>query len=320
MADSSSAPAAPQRQQHQHQGRKRPRPKPNNQDSRRGGRPPRRQPNLPKLPPKPSCVVCQTVELVQYKCPKCRVPYCSVTCCKQHKEICTGVPPTSTVECKSKSKSNYLPPDLLVQDPVAHGQRARKELQDNDNDNGGNDDDSLEEGWKITQEMMDTMDKSDWLRKELKDDGGLRQIIFRVMTASDKVEKHGRTSQEEELDRTKADYPEFGNFMDKLLVLAGILERQLPPQQQEGQGGDPEELAPLGEWLKEHLDREELQQSLALKPIPRRTMPVFEPVENPDSSSEDAAASDSASDSSHSSESGSEEASSDEDSDASKES
>jgi hypothetical protein len=124
------------------------------------------------------------------------------------------------------------------------------------------------------------MDRSDWLRKELKDDGGLRQIIFRVMNASDKVEKHGRTPQEEELDRSKADYPPFGNFMDKLLVLAGILERQL--------GDDEEELPPLGEWLQEHLDREELQQSLALKPIPRRTMPVFEPVANSDSSSEDA--------------------------------
>ena len=180
-------------------------------------------------------------------------------------------------------------------------------MQDNNNDD---DDDSLEEGWKITQEMMETMDRSDWLRKELKNDGGLRQIIFRVMNASDKVEKHGRTSQEEELDRTKADYPPFGNFMDKLLVLAGILERQ--PQEQGD--GELEELAPLGEWLQEHLDREELQQSLALKPIPRRTMPVFEPVENPESSSEDASSSAS------SSESGSEETSSDEDSDASKKS
>jgi hypothetical protein len=296
MADSSSAPAAPQHQQRQHQqdhnnGRKRPRPKPN-QDSRRGR--PRRQPNLPKLPPKPSCVVCQTFESVQYKCPKCRVPYCSVVCCKQHKEICNnGVPPTDKpVESsisKLKSKSNYLPPDLLVQDPVTHGQRARKELEDND------DDDSLEEGWKITQEAMETMDRSDWLRKELKD-GGLRQIIFRVMNASDKVEKHGRTPQEEELERTKANYPPFGNFMDKLLVLAGILERQ--------QEDDEEELLPLGEWLQEQVDREELQQSLALKPIPRRTMPVFEPVENQESSSEDASDSDS------SSESDSEEASS----------
>jgi hypothetical protein len=195
----------------------------------------------------------------------------------------------------------------LVQDPVAHGQLARKELHSDD------DDDSLEEGWKITQEMMDTMDKSDWLRKELKNDGGLRQIIFRIMTASDKVgtTRNGCTPQEEQLDQSKNDFPPFGNFMDKLLVLAGILERQPQQQEPQQQGGDvPEEiLAPLSEWLQEHQDREELQQSLALKPIPRRTMPIFEPVDADASSDSDSASS---------SESGSEESSDQDDSDASK--
>ena len=36
---------------------------------------------------KPCCVVCGSDD-GRYKCPKCREPYCSVKCCREHKEKC----------------------------------------------------------------------------------------------------------------------------------------------------------------------------------------------------------------------------------------
>ena len=39
-----------------------------------------------------------------------------------------------------------------------------------------------EPGWRITREMMDHVDSSDWLRSEL-GDGGLRRMIFEINEA-----------------------------------------------------------------------------------------------------------------------------------------
>ena len=35
-----------------------------------------------------NCVVCQNNK--KYKCSKCRAPYCSVLCYKQHQDSCKG--------------------------------------------------------------------------------------------------------------------------------------------------------------------------------------------------------------------------------------
>ena len=51
-----------------------------------------------------------------------------------------------------------------------------------DNDNGEDemDDSDLDDpGWRITHDMMDRVDLSDWLRSEL-GDGGLRRMIFEI--------------------------------------------------------------------------------------------------------------------------------------------
>ncbi|KAG6614384.1 putative MYND Zn-finger protein/hormone receptor interactor [Phytophthora cinnamomi] len=38
------------------------------------------------------CAVCETAE-AKYKCPTCRAPYCSLVCCKKHKETpCESAP------------------------------------------------------------------------------------------------------------------------------------------------------------------------------------------------------------------------------------
>ena len=50
---------------------------------------------------------------------------------------------------------------------------------DDDGDDETDDSDLDEPGWRITREMMDRMDLSDWLRSEL-GGGGLRRVIFEI--------------------------------------------------------------------------------------------------------------------------------------------
>jgi hypothetical protein len=48
----------------------------------------------PKEVKKAPCIVC-SLENSKYKCPKCLSYYCSVVCCRTHKESCPLVPPSS---------------------------------------------------------------------------------------------------------------------------------------------------------------------------------------------------------------------------------
>jgi len=240
------------------------------------GKRPRRE-NAPKIiapPIRPKCFVCQKEE-PKYKCPKCRAPYCSMECCRKHKEV-----PCEPQQIKTEVlKSKYLPSDLLLNDPNQNALHRRKQLDDTDD---------LEDGWKITRDMMDSINQSSWLRHEL-EDGGLRQMMYEIDSASNTVTQSGKTHQEEALDRYKQKYPNFRGFVDKLLVTAGILERQDVSEE-------------LAIWLKR---KEDDLGPLALKPIPRRCEPIqLPPMQNhDDSSSEDSSESDEDSSSSENSES-----------------
>ena len=46
------------------------------------------------------CAICETAE-AKYKCPTCRAPYCSLVCCKKHKE--TPCEPVSASETPQES-------------------------------------------------------------------------------------------------------------------------------------------------------------------------------------------------------------------------
>lgn len=250
---------------------------PNNKRPRDKGR--RQQ---PPPPPKPTCAECDTSEPPKYKCPKCRVPYCSIACCRAHKEKqCVAV---ADVE-PTKKKSKYLPSDLLARDPIQNAAQQRQILDD---------DDDLDDDMKITKSMMSAMDKSDWLQSELQD-GGLRQLIHQVVTASNNVTRSGTmTHQEELLNTLQTKYPNFHVFVDKLKVMTGVLERQA------GEGEEED----LEDWLK-YVNRVDDLGPLALKGLPSRRA-LAPPTE------EEVAASSSAEDESSSSDDGSESSSSSE--------
>lgn len=103
-------------------------------------------------------------------------------------------------------------------------------------DDRESDDDSIDEhGWRISKEMMDRLDNSSWLRKELAD-GGLRQIIATIDTAplekADVKRKRKKfqigqiqelTPREAALERAKYTNPKFAKFLNKLMLTAGVL-------------------------------------------------------------------------------------------------
>lgn len=139
------------------------------------------------------------------------------------------------------ASSKYLPSNVLLRDVRQHATPRQEQHEDDD----------LEEGWKITDEMKTVMDTSDWLKKELQD-GGLRQVIHEVSSVSDTVARGGKTHQEHALEEAKRKYPNFETFIDKLLVVTGVLERQ-ETQDDVNQWLEGDELGPL-----------------SLVPIPRR--------------------------------------------------
>jgi hypothetical protein len=171
-----------------------------------------------------------------------------VTCCKQHKEVCSGK--KNPEEEKAKKA-----PLFLSALPVLRGYENNVNVDDDD------DDESLDEGWKITESMKSALNHSEWLREELKD-GGLRELISQIV-----VSKNTQA-----LLQVQERYPSFRVFQDKLLVVADVLERQ------------EDEDEPLNDWLERHWSEEESPPMLTLKPIPR-SVPVFEPVHASSSSS-----------------------------------
>jgi hypothetical protein len=137
--------------------------------------------------------------------------------------------------------------------------------------------DELEEGWKLTDPMVSAMNKCDWLKRELQDES-LRQLVRLVTAASNAVVRapfaknrrlkgHGdeETEQDHVLDRLKSELPHFRRFLDKLLVVAGVLER--PPRREMDGGGDGEMDADLHDWLKQSVAT--ANEPLTLKPLPR---------------------------------------------------
>lgn len=222
----------------------------NNRYRKRFHRP--RRPVAPPQPAKPVCSVCSDNDKAPtYKCPKCQALYCSVACCKEHKHVCVGKPLTQTKSTTTSPVFSALP-------------LQGREYRHNDY---SSDDESLDEGWKITDSMKSALDRSEWLGKELKNNGGLQELISQIVITKDP----------QVLQRAQERYPNFRVFLDKLLVVAGILERQKEE--------DSDEEESLSDWLKRDWQNEKnIQPMLTLKQIPRK-IPVFEPVDQLSSSS-----------------------------------
>lgn len=233
-----------------------------------------------------ACAVCDK-NGSKYKCPKCRAPYCSVQCSKDHKAKCAAATTSSSdgtataaqtegtvAEQASrgtmKRDSKYLPSDLLLRDPLANMERRRRMAEEDEDD----DSDLDEPGWKLSTEMMDRINQSAWLRKELAD-GGLRQMIREIDVASDDEDEDGDgrsawkrrrkdnvaiSPRELSLARAKYTNSKFASFVDRMLLTAGIMTRV---------AGDGT-IGGLGEDVEDEFGDISHGGRLILAPVPRR--------------------------------------------------
>ena len=188
-------------------------------------------------PPESLCSVCHQIPQPKYKCPKCRLSYCSVDCCRKHKDQCSQQPPASLIDNGvvgdasghvRARESKYLEMHMIPSDV---GKETKQPVVMT------NAYEDMDEGWQITDEMISAMKESAWLREELQD-VGLRHLIYQIASSSVNVvksfrgssgvghDKEPETEQEQALFRLKENYPKFRSFVDRLLVLTGILERQ----------------------------------------------------------------------------------------------
>jgi len=224
------------------------------------------------------CTVC-TTGAPNYKCPKCRAIYCSIACCRKHKEeLCRAnvleksegedsrkIDPSITgssdpfgaaaaaASTLPAPRSKYV---LEAEMPALSEQQQQQQQKEARKRRRHDYDDDLETGWKLTEDMVNAMQNSTWLREELADKG-LQHLITRIALASTSVTGGGprnnhnkkggnaataaaaTTAQEQLLDALKSSNPQFKLFLDKLLVITGIMERQ---------GSDAN--ADLSEWLR----------------------------------------------------------------------
>lgn len=233
-------------------------------------------------PQKPACSVCSLSDTPpKYRCPRCNALYCSVACCKDHKTTCSQ-------KAELRSATAVIPRRHLGQSPFRQippkESFSREGVHGEGNDDG--DDESLDEGWRITEEMKLALSRSAWLRQALKD-GGLKDLIAEIVSAGSRKDL--------KLQEVKERYPSFTSFLDKMLLVAGVLGRQDSFEEEQ-------------ETFEELLERDwaEDQPTLALISRKERVLPVFEPIEHSSSSSDCASSegSDSSSCSSNSSQDG----------------
>ena len=218
-----------------------------------------RQPTTKEPPIKiAKCSVCQKTENPKYKCPKCRATYCCVACCRKHKEeACHSTAETIHKDRHLSQKSKYLDVNQTTNEksvPPMQITTASNAM------NAMNDDRTPEydePGFQITTSMVDAMHSSSWLREELKDPG-LRHLIREVVdTPATVVNSRTNTTtthQQVSLSKLQSCNPQFELFLERLLVISGVLEERQ----------DSTDVA--SQWLPSN--NLATQSSLVLKPPP----------------------------------------------------
>ena len=198
----------------------------------------------------PCCCVCQAGK-PSYKCPKCRSPYCSVACCRKHKENdCTTAAASSANDNgdtdgpnKRLRASRYVPEGTFTESDI-------RALESGVRPAGRNEDayEDMDEEWKVSPEMLDRINNCQWLREELDRDDGLRCLIHKIVSASPNVgrNRRGLTEQERLLEQLKSQYPRFERFINALLFSAGVLVPAQHLDEESGHGTsqspDPKEI------------------------------------------------------------------------------
>lgn len=106
-----------------------------------------------------ACVVCGD-KSAKYKCPVCRAPYCSVPCCRTHKEIPCSKP---EVERASAGEEGGGASPVAAAKVTEPSQRLRAKLPTEE-------DTEDEDGARLRREHLISIASSDLIRKALCDE------------------------------------------------------------------------------------------------------------------------------------------------------
>lgn len=245
----------------------------NSRDRGGGPRNHRRHPATVPIEPsaqKNTCTVCTAGDST-YKCPKCRFIYCSIACCRRHKEeFCSLIlaATANNVTPNPQKLPNIRTSKFMSEAELEKLQGQTNVLSNSQFQTPKSDYEELEKGWEMTDHMIASMKDSAWLREELAD-VGLQHFISKITSTAfvpvgEKRRRRGApmnadttTEREQLLTELKANNPHFQRFLDKLLVITGVLERQ----------GDDDS---LDQWLTRN---DEINANLILKPLPQRAPP-----------------------------------------------
>jgi hypothetical protein len=170
--------------------------------------------------------VCPEGDDGKYKCPQCRIPYCSLACFKKHKadreedgSKCAVV--RKEVE-SNNDKTDYGTYRLdeegnkLERAKAAHADERKRAEED-----GGGSSSKP----KLGEENLRAIDASEYLRNELKD-GGLREMILTIDQSPDPIQALKQATEGYKYGE------KLKTFVDKMLVEAKLaIERK-------GEAGD----------------------------------------------------------------------------------
>ncbi|KAG7394481.1 ATP-dependent Clp protease proteolytic subunit 2, mitochondrial [Phytophthora boehmeriae] len=132
------------------------------------------------------CAVCETAE-AKYKCPTCRAPYCSLVCCKKHKET----------PCEPQPASEKPQVPTAAAAPVnTNGATASV----------GTEEEEIDPEHRLPQERLDVLRSSAGV-KEMLTNPAITQALTQINSSQDKM----KTLEKALLD------PTFAKFMYQAL-------------------------------------------------------------------------------------------------------
>jgi len=164
----------------------------------------------------PGCeVCCAEGSQGKYKCPTCHLRYCSVACCRTHKETpCEKKDPTTAAAAAGAGKKRGR--DAAAYDffPVPSS-IARRHHRDVAAAQAAQDQQEEEEDWPVlTDDMRKALSESKWLRSALED-----STLCSLLTDID-----GDASRGKKLREALGQYPDLKGFVDRLLLEVGALK------------------------------------------------------------------------------------------------
>ncbi|CAM9361462.1 unnamed protein product [Phaeothamnion confervicola] len=163
------------------------------------------------MAPKQQTVKCSAcaAEAPKYRCPACEARYCSVACCKRHKEGGEDRPPCSGKRAAAEDKlaltrkrarataAPAIPKVAPAGNPLAQCLEEQEA-----------------EAWRLQPEQRGKLARCEWLKAALRDPK--LQMLLREIDGADDNDAELRFA------RTN---PQFAEFVDKMLLELGLLVR-----------------------------------------------------------------------------------------------